>query len=93
MNETQLKIKVLKWLKKEYPEGFFYKASDNFTAGIPDILGCVNGQFIGIELKGPGGEATKIQLYTIDKIATAGGLVMICNSLEGVQDILRRELV
>ncbi len=91
MNETQLKIKVLKWLKKEYPKGFFYKVSDNFTSGIPDILGCINGRFIGIELKGPRGRITKLQIHILEKIAAAGGLVQICYSLEGVQDILWRE--
>ena len=93
MNETQLKVKVLKWLKAEYPKGFFYKTSDKFTAGIPDIICGIRGRFVAIELKAPGGKATKLQLYAMKKIAAAGGLVMICNSLEDVQDTLRRALV
>ena len=51
MTETQLKNKVIAWIKKEYPGAWIYKTSDRFTKGIPDILIIINGRLFAIELK------------------------------------------
>jgi len=88
MNETRLKINVLKMLKKKFPTAFVYKAADKFTSGIPDILMCVRGQFIAIELKIPGNTPTKIQAYTILKIQAAGGLATYCTTVKEVEKFL-----
>ncbi len=88
MNETQLKKKVLIWLKKEYSEGFFIKISDRFQTGIPDILGCVKGRFIAIELKIPGGKLTKLQSFVLNKLSLTGALTGVCYSLGEVKELL-----
>ena len=46
-------------------------------AGIPDILGVVNGAFFAIELKGDGGKASELQKRNIDLINEAGGIGFI----------------
>ena len=63
---------VLKKLRT-LPHSFWYKANDRTTAGIPDIIGCFRGNFIGIELK-LGSKTSKIQEYTIAKINRSGGV-------------------
>lgn len=70
MLESQAQTKLIKQLK-EY--GFFYKASDRFRAGIPDILGCVSGRFIAIEMKINYNSPTPLQIYTLAEIAKNGG--------------------
>lgn len=60
-------------------------------SGIPDLVGCYNGRFIGIEVKQPGharkdlclrGEcASPIQQYTIQEIREAGGVAFVAHSL------------
>ena len=52
--------------------------ANSFTkVGIPDILACVNGYFVGIEIKAQNGKPTKLQLYNVKKIRKAGGFAMI----------------
>lgn len=45
--------------------------------GIPDLLVCCNGYFIGIEVKAPNGKPTKLQLWNIEQIKKAGGYALV----------------
>lgn len=62
----------MQYLKKD--DCYVIKTSDRFTAGIPDILICKQGKFIGIELKYGKNKPTPIQNYHLNKIKKAGGL-------------------
>lgn len=46
-------------------------------AGTPDLLCCVNGHFVAVEVKAEKGRLSPLQLYNIDKISKAGGTVYI----------------
>ena len=75
--ESKVKDKVKKILK-EY--GAYYAmpvASGYGHAGIPDILACYKGQFLGIECKANGGKPTTLQLSNLKQIHDAGGVSMI----------------
>ena len=37
----------------------------------------MNGYFVGIEVKGPNGKPSELQLYNINKIRKAGGFAMV----------------
>lgn len=88
-SETQLKNRVRKMILKEFPEIWFFKSSDRFTSGIPDIIGCFNGQFFAIELKrDEKSVATPLQLHTISQIKKAKGHAMVCRSVQEVRDCL-----
>lgn len=55
-----------------------YWAGAQFTkAGIPDILTCVNGFFVAIEVKAQNGKLSALQLHTIKKIRESGGFAMV----------------
>jgi hypothetical protein len=58
------------------------------AAGIPDILGCYDGRFFGIEVKQPGGKATALQALTLRRIADAGGLAGVACSVDEARAIL-----
>lgn len=88
MRELQLKNKIVQILRKEYPQIWFYKSHDMFTAGIPDLILCVEGKFVAIELKTIKGQTTKLQEYTMDKIRNAGGTAWICRSVKDVRNLL-----
>jgi hypothetical protein len=70
MNESQLQTKLLKGLKKH---GWFYKASDRFRAGIPDVIGCYQGRFAALELKVAPRKVTPLQHYELKAIYREGG--------------------
>lgn len=50
-----------------------YFANSYTPRGIPDLLCCVNGRFIAIEVKAENGRVSKIQEKTIDDIQNSGG--------------------
>lgn len=69
-----------------------YWAGSQFTkSGVPDILACVGGYFVGIEVKAQNGEPSKLQLYTIEKIREAGGFAFVVypSGFEELKAILR----
>jgi Holliday junction resolvase len=90
MLETQFKIKAIKYLRK-IPNAWFYKANDRTTAGVPDIIMCVDGFFIAIELKSPTGKTSKIQDYTLERIRKAGGACGVARTIEEVLCILQQK--
>ena len=45
--------------------------------GVPDILACVNGHFVGIEVKAEKGIVSELQKYNIEKIKKANGIALI----------------
>jgi Holliday junction resolvase len=65
MNESQATTTLLKHLKCH---GHFWKASDRFKAGVPDVIGCYLGRFIAIEMKVDYGKPTELQVYTMKEI-------------------------
>ena len=46
-------------------------------AGIPDILACVNGYFVGIEVKAKNGKPSDLQIYNLQKIEDSGGFAVL----------------
>lgn len=45
--------------------------------GVPDLLVCCNGCFVGIELKQMRGRVSKLQEYNIEMIRNAGGIAIV----------------
>ena len=63
-------------------------------AGTPDILACVKGRFIGIEVKRPGGGVvSELQRSKIKKIEAAGGVAFVARSVEDVSSMLKQRNV
>ncbi|MBP2026857.1 hypothetical protein J2Z35_000648 [Acetoanaerobium pronyense] len=78
MTEKQLQSKVIKFLKS-HPNIWFFKVwGGGFQkSGIPDIICCVNGYFIALELKSDAGKPTALQQMNIRQINAAGGIGVI----------------
>lgn len=53
--------------------------------GVPDLLVCYKGRFIGIEVKTPDGKPTALQLHNIEEIQKSGGVAFIADNLEIVK--------
>ena len=58
------------------------------TAGIPDIIACINGHFYGFEVKTENGKPTKLQEATIRKILAAGGTALVVRSVDEVRTVI-----
>lgn len=46
-------------------------------SGVPDLLICCNGYFLGVELKAESGKPSDLQLWNIEKIREAGGFAIV----------------
>lgn len=45
--------------------------------GVPDILACVNGRFVAIEVKSATGKPTALQVHACHQITASGGIAVI----------------
>lgn len=75
--EKQFETKVKRYIEEKggYQVKFF--ANRMTKKGVPDILSCVNGYFVGVEVKAPDGSPTELQIYNVKKIRKAGGFAMV----------------
>lgn len=85
--ETKLKNKCLNVLKKH--KVFYFKLSDRWYAGIPDVLVVHKGQAIWFELKTPIGKIDPIQEWTHQKLIAAGCFCMVIRSKAQFKEALR----
>ena len=56
--------------------------------GIPDILCCYRGVFVGLEGKMPGNKPSTKQLHVLDEIAEAGGVAAVFTTVGQVSTLL-----
>ena len=47
------------------------------SSGVPDIVACIDGIFVGIECKAKGNKPTKLQLKNLQQIVDAGGFAAV----------------
>ena len=87
--EKKVKAKVVAQLKT-LGAYYFYPVTGGYGAsGVPDIVGCYKGRFIGIECKANGNKPTALQQMNLDKIAAQGGIALVIdetnvNELKGM---------
>ena len=65
--------KIKRYLKESGCYCVKYHGNKFSTSGTPDILACVNGYFLGIEVKADSGKPSELQLVKIADIRKAGG--------------------
>ena len=75
--EKNFENKIKNFLKAQNCWFVKYFANRNTKSGVPDILACVNGYFVAIEVKGENGKPTPLQVWNRDKIREAGGISII----------------
>lgn len=52
-------------------------ANGHTRSGVPDLLCCVNGYFVAVEVKASKGHASPLQIYHCNRIREAGGFAFI----------------
>jgi len=77
--EKKVKNKVVAILKKHQVYYFFPATYGMGRSGVPDVVCCHLGTFIGIECKAGKNKATPLQLRELAAIRTAGGTTFIIN--------------
>lgn len=73
--ETKLKKKCVQYLESLGRDCWYFKVlgGPGQKAGVPDIVGCINGHFFAAELKVKPNKPSAKQEHEIAKIKDAGG--------------------
>ena len=92
MLERDIVTAIKRYLASLGSDVFFWKEHGSVygTNGVPDIICCYKGRFLGLECKLPGGRLTKLQKRTIEKINRAGGVACRVESVEDAKRVIER---
>jgi len=72
---------------------YFFPATHGFgRSGVPDIVACINGLFLGIECKAGKSKPTALQVRELERIRMAGGFAVVVNetNLDMLPDLLKQ---
>lgn len=75
--EKNFETKIRNVIKKYGGWEVKYFANAFTKKGIPDILACVKGTFIAIEVKADKGKPSELQIHNLKKIDAAGGYAIL----------------
>jgi Holliday junction resolvase len=77
--EAKVKKKVVELLKHSGAY-YFQPVTGGFgRSGVPDLVACYKGKFIGIECKSGDKKPTALQLKNLDDIKKEGGVALVIN--------------
>ena len=78
--EGEIKDQVRKVLDEMGAYYFFPAANGYGRTGIPDVIACIGGHFIGIECKAGSKQPTALQQRELDNIEKARGTGVLVNA-------------
>jgi hypothetical protein len=88
--EAALRNRIVKSLSA-YSGWWIVTHGDQYgTGGIPDIIGCYHGRFVGLEVKLPGKEHTLTarQSHRLGQINAAGGKAAMVTTVQQAMDFV-----
>ena len=91
MLEKEIVAQIMRYLKT-LPCCFAWKTHGGMygVAGLPDVICCYHGRFVGLEVKTPSGKLTKLQEATLHRIQAAKGHAFKVTSVDEVKEILQK---
>jgi Holliday junction resolvase len=75
--EKQFENKIKDYLRSRGAWVFKVAGGGFQRSGIPDLLCCLNGKFLAIEVKAERGKPSDLQLWNIEKIRQSGGVACV----------------
>lgn len=89
-SEKYIENQIKKWLDEHHHWYFKVHGGSFQKSGVPDIIACIKGKFVAIEVKKPnGGIISKLQEIQIKKIQDSQGIAGVARSVDEFLDILR----
>lgn len=100
-SEAALVNRIVKAVRRTYPNAFVFKVVGHpfQISGIPDLLLCIDGLFIGCEVKwqrpgeshaGALSRVTRQQQHQIKQIVSSGGMAGAVTSVDEALDLIDR---
>ena len=90
MLEKDIVAAIKRYLTTLGDDVFFWKEHGGpyGASGVPDIICCYKGRFLGLEAKLPGGKLTALQERALERINRAGGIARRVESVDDVRDVI-----
>jgi len=79
--EARVKKVVTTYLKQMGAYYFYPMTGGYGRSGVPDIIGCHEGKFFGIECKAGKNKPTPLQYKNLTDIASAGGIALVVSEV------------
>ena len=94
MLEKDIVAAIKRYLATLGEDVFFWKEHGGpyGVSGVPDIICCYKGRFLGLEAKLPGGKLTALQERALERINRAGGIARRVESVDDVRTSLHRQI-
>lgn len=83
-SESTIQKEVIDYLNSIGAKVFPITVTAGMQRGTPDIIACWQGRFIGIEIKRPKLNPTKIQEAQLEMIEHAGGITAVIRDYEDI---------
>lgn len=88
MREKNIENKIKNYLKSIGAYYVKYFGNAFSQVGVPDLLVCYKGKFIGLEVKNETNKTSPLQDVNIENIKRAGGLATVVRSVEDVKKVI-----
>lgn len=92
--EKKVKQRVVAQLKAMSAYYFYPTTGGYGSSGVPDVVCCLDGRFIGIECKAGKGKTTALQDKNLREIEAAGGVALVVNeqNVEQLFDLIAKTI-
>ena len=92
-SEAQIKRDIRAWLTRWKSEGapvsWFWPAGGAFgKSGVEDLVLCIGGIYVAVEVKRPGGQLTPLQAARAADVSRSGGVSARVESVEQFKDLI-----
>lgn len=87
MSESKIQNKIIDYLNSK--GAYTVKTISTNRSGTPDIICCLNGLFVALEVKTRKGIVSELQKYHLEEINKSGGIGAVVRSVEEVKEILK----
>ena len=88
MREKNIENKIKSYLKSKGAYYFKHHGNQYSQVGVPDIIACYKGRFIGIEVKNETGKTSPLQEINLKMINEAGGIGIVARSVKDVEKVI-----
>lgn len=88
MREKTIENKIKSYLKSKGAYCVKYFGNTYSQVGVPDLLVCYKGRFIGIECKNETGKTSPLQDFNLEAIQKAGGYSFVARDVEIVKELI-----
>ena len=88
MKESQIQNKIIKYLNGI--GAYSIKTIVTNRNGCPDVICCLKGRYVALEVKAEKGIVSKLQEHNIKLIKKSGGIAAIVRNVEEVKEIISK---